>query len=87
MVINYGPAIDPFHWRKERLAAEMERRNQAAVSTPDIVVAVDELADLLTGAGMPAEKALLCLAQRGRQAGMHLVVSARQAATSGLSQC
>ena len=65
----------------DRLAAEMERRNPAAVSTPDIVVAVDELTDLLTGAGTPAEKALLCLAQRGRQAGIHLVVSARQAAT------
>jgi S-DNA-T family DNA segregation ATPase FtsK/SpoIIIE len=67
-----------------RLMAEEERRDQAAASTPLIVLAIDELAELLAHAGKPAETALLCLAQRGRQAGIHLVVSAWQAATPAM---
>jgi S-DNA-T family DNA segregation ATPase FtsK/SpoIIIE len=41
---------------------------------PRVVVVVDELADLMMTAGKEAPKALTRLAQRGREAGIHLVV-------------
>lgn len=60
----------------ERLAqvvGEMERRDRARISTPRLIVAVDELADLLQTGGAAVEQALTRLAQRGREAGIHLV--------------
>ena len=60
----------------ERLAqvvGEMERRDRAGVSAPLLIVAVDELADLLQTGGAAVENALTRLAQRGRQAGIHLL--------------
>ncbi len=62
----------------ERLIAEMERRDQKNINSPRIVVAVDELTDLLTLGGKPVEAALTRLAQRGREAGIHLVVGAQK---------
>jgi S-DNA-T family DNA segregation ATPase FtsK/SpoIIIE len=66
-----------------RLVAEMERRDRAACprsygrtggqTAPRIVIAVDELAEVLALAGKPAEIALTRLAQRGREAGLHLI--------------
>jgi S-DNA-T family DNA segregation ATPase FtsK/SpoIIIE len=67
-----------------RVVAEMERRDQAGVSTPHIVVAVDELTDLLASAGKPVELALTRLAQRGREAGIHLVAGAQKPASAVL---
>lgn len=55
------------------LVREMERRDQARCSRPVVVVAVDELADLLQTGGRAAEAGLTRLAQRGREAGIHLV--------------
>lgn len=55
------------------LAAEMERRDRTQVARPVLVVAVDELADLLMTCGKQAEALLTRLAQRGREAGIHLV--------------
>ncbi len=52
---------------------EMERRDAEQVSTPLLVVAIDELADLLQTGGKAVEAALTRLAQRGRQAGVHLI--------------
>ena len=60
----------------ERLAqvvAEMERRDLAGEHSPLLIVAIDELADLLQTGGKPVEAAVTRLAQRGRQAGIHLV--------------
>lgn len=59
--------------RLDWLVAEMERRDQRGVSRPALVVAVDELADLLQTGGARVEKALTRLSQRGREAGIHLV--------------
>jgi S-DNA-T family DNA segregation ATPase FtsK/SpoIIIE len=55
------------------LTREMERRDAERRSRPLLVVAVDELADLLQTGGKLVEQALSRLAQRGREAGVHLV--------------
>ena len=59
--------------RLNRLIAEMERRDREQVSLPAIIVGVDELADLIQVGGKPVEGALTRIAQRGREAGVHLV--------------
>lgn len=66
----------------DRIAAEMERRDHVGVSTPHIVVAVDELTDLLVNAGKSVEAALTRLAQRGREAGIHVVAGAQKPASA-----
>ncbi len=55
------------------LAREMERRDHAKVSRPTLIVAVDELADLLQTGGSEIEALLTRVSQRGREAGIHLV--------------
>jgi S-DNA-T family DNA segregation ATPase FtsK/SpoIIIE len=62
-------ALDRLRW----LVDEMERRDRTAHSRPALVVAVDELADLLMSGGTPVEQLLTRLGQRGREAGIHLV--------------
>jgi S-DNA-T family DNA segregation ATPase FtsK/SpoIIIE len=68
----------------ERLTHEMERRDQVGVSAPRIVAAVDEMTDLLGAGGKAVEAALTRLAQRGREAGIHLVAGAQKPAASVL---
>jgi S-DNA-T family DNA segregation ATPase FtsK/SpoIIIE len=68
----------------DRLTAEMERRDRENVSTPRIVVMVDELLDVLAAGGKAAETALTRLAQRGREAGLHLVAGAQKPSTTAL---
>jgi S-DNA-T family DNA segregation ATPase FtsK/SpoIIIE len=56
----------------------MEARDRAAgsaqmTSTPCIVVVLDELADLMQTAGKPLGEHLTRLAQRGREAGIHII--------------
>lgn len=55
------------------LVGEMEERDRSGVSQPTLVVAVDELADLLQTGGKNVEAVLTRLAQRGREAGIHLI--------------
>jgi S-DNA-T family DNA segregation ATPase FtsK/SpoIIIE len=57
----------------QRLVAEMERRDAEGRSEPRLVVALDELADLVQVGGREMEVALTRLTQRGREAGIHLV--------------
>jgi S-DNA-T family DNA segregation ATPase FtsK/SpoIIIE len=59
--------------RLEETVAEMEERDRRNVSRPLLVVAVDELADLMQTGGKAVEKALTRLAQRGRESGIHLL--------------
>ena len=56
-----------------RLVVEMERRDQHGSDSPRIVVFIDELADLVMTGGNGIERPLTRLAQRGREAGIHLV--------------
>ena len=69
--------------RLRELASEMEARDRAGISRPVWVVAVDELADLLQTGGKAVEAILTRLAQRGREAGIHLV-ACTQKPTAGL---
>ena len=55
------------------LVEEMERRDSAKVAEPRLIVAIDELADLLAVGGKAAEVLITRLAQRGREAGIHLI--------------
>jgi len=58
---------------------EMERRDQEdAQATPRIVIAVDEVGDLITTGGKEIENLLVRLAQRGREAGIHLICSTQR---------
>jgi len=61
-----------------RLVAEMERRDAQARSEPRLVVVMDELADLLLVGGREMEDVLTRLTQRGREAGIHLIVSTQK---------
>jgi S-DNA-T family DNA segregation ATPase FtsK/SpoIIIE len=68
----------------ERLAAEMERRDRENVAAPRIVIAVDELADLLATSDKRTENALVRIAQRGREAGLHLIAGAQKPSAAAL---
>jgi S-DNA-T family DNA segregation ATPase FtsK/SpoIIIE len=66
------------------LVALMEQRDLSRCSTPRIVVVIDELADLAVTGGKPLLEALARLAQRGREAGIHLVACTQKPAASVL---
>ncbi len=51
----------------------MEQRDRQHISKPLLIVAIDELADLLQTGGKTADAALTRLAQRRREAGTHLI--------------
>ena len=55
------------------LVAEMIRRDRAGCSRPRIGLFIDELADLALVAPQEIQRLLSRLAQRGRQAGIHLI--------------
>ncbi len=69
VVSSPAGAVERLRW----VVQEMERRDRAGVSRPLLVVAVDELADLLQTGGRTLEAMITRLAQRGREAGVHLV--------------
>jgi S-DNA-T family DNA segregation ATPase FtsK/SpoIIIE len=79
-------ATDPAGARDllSRLVAEMERRDRENVASPHIVIAIDELHDLLTTGGKDVEIALVRLAQRGREAGLHLVAGVQKPAVAAI---
>ncbi|NLE75881.1 MAG: DNA translocase FtsK [Chloroflexi bacterium] len=63
----------------ERLVAEMIRRDHERRSDPRVVVFIDELADLAQAeSGRRCASLLTRLAQRGREAGIHLVVGTQK---------
>ena len=71
-----GQVIDSHEAAVEHLrdiVAEMEQRDHEERNSPLLIVAVDELADLLQTGGKAVEAMLTRLAQRGREAGIHLV--------------
>lgn len=69
VVVDPRKAVERLRW----LVHEMERRDRTRCSTPVLVVAVDELADLIQTGGAAVEAMLTRLGQRGREAGIHLV--------------
>ena len=67
------------------LVSEMERRDRDRINSPALVVGIDELADLLATGGKAVEQALIRLAQRGREAGIHLVACTQKPAAEAVS--
>jgi DNA segregation ATPase FtsK/SpoIIIE, S-DNA-T family len=66
----------------QALVSEMERRDRAGKQLPRLVVAIDELADLLQTGGKPVSAALTRLTQRGREAGLHVVAATQRPAAA-----
>lgn len=66
----------------QQLAVEMEQRDRSGSNSPALIVAVDELADLLQVGGKSVEALLTRLAQRGRQSGIHLVACTQKPTAS-----
>jgi len=66
----------------EGLVVEMERRDRVRISRPAIVVVIDELADLRMVAGKRVEAALTRLTQRGREAGVHVILATQRPAAA-----
>ncbi|HEY4691258.1 MAG TPA: FtsK/SpoIIIE domain-containing protein [Anaerolineae bacterium] len=62
------------------LVALMEGRDRQRVNTPRLVVVIDEVADLAMTAGKPVLDSLARLAQRGREAGIHVVACTQKPA-------
>lgn len=63
------------------LVNELERREKEHCDEPHIVVAVDELADLVQGCGKGASSLLARIALRGREVGMHLIACTQKPTT------
>ncbi len=64
------------------LVGEMERRDQEKRNSPGLVVVIDELADLRMVGGKKVEDALTRLTQRGREAGIHVIVATQRPAAT-----
>jgi len=62
------------------LVTLMEGRDRQRVNTPRLVVVIDEVADLAMTAGKPVLDSLARLAQRGREAGIHVVACTQKPA-------
>ncbi|HDN78849.1 MAG: DNA translocase FtsK [Chloroflexi bacterium] len=65
-----------------RLVREMERRDREGISKPRIAVFIDELAELMLVARKEVEPLLARLTQRGREAGIHLIVCTQKPSVS-----
>ena len=57
----------------DKLVAEMERRDQRGRVRPRLLLAIDEMADLVQVGGRAVAELLTRLVQRGRKAGIHVV--------------
>ena len=64
------------------LVSQMERRDKEKRSTPALVVVIDELADLRMVGGKKVEDLLSRLTQRGREAGIHVIVATQRPAAT-----
>ncbi len=78
---DYPSAIDALQF----VVNEVTYRLEQQVMTPTIVVMIDNVVALLKAGGQLVEDALILLAQKGVDAGVHLVLSTRQAESEKLS--
>lgn len=73
-------ALSHLRW----LEAEMDRRQGEGITRPRIVLAIDELSDLLMQGGQEFQVHLTRLAQRGRSAGISIVACAQKPTSSAV---
>jgi S-DNA-T family DNA segregation ATPase FtsK/SpoIIIE len=66
----------------QELVREMERRDREQRSAPAIIVGIDELADLRMSHGKAIEDSLSRLTQRGREAGIHVILATQRPAAT-----
>jgi DNA segregation ATPase FtsK/SpoIIIE, S-DNA-T family len=66
------------------LEAEMERRQEAGITCPRIVLVLDELADLLIQGGQELQVHLARLVQRGRSAGISIIACTQKPTSSAI---
>ncbi|MGQ9665829.1 MAG: DNA translocase FtsK [Anaerolineae bacterium] len=64
---------------------EMERRDRLGIDRPQIVMVIDELADLLMQGGEEVERSLTRLVQRGRGAGVHVIAATQKPSAEVIS--
>lgn len=64
------------------LVSEMERRDRERRSRPALVLVIDELAELRMVGGKAVEQSLTRLTQRGREAGIHLILATQRPAAT-----
>ncbi len=79
------PLVDDLEGASEvlkRLVVEMEKRDHEKATQPQVVVFIDELADLMMVGGKEVEHLLTRLLQRGRGAGIHLVACVQKPTVS-----
>jgi S-DNA-T family DNA segregation ATPase FtsK/SpoIIIE len=74
-------ATDALEWLVETMQARRGRKE----TLPHIVIFVDELAELVNGAGQRAAVALHRLLQHGHEAGIHLIAATQRPAAPALS--
>ncbi len=85
LIAPVATSPEDVHHLLELAVAEMERRDaEDAPPSPRIIIAVDEVGDLLAVAGDEVESLLVRLAQRGREAGFHLIASTQRPSASAV---
>ncbi len=80
IVKNIEDAVANLEW----LTEEMQRRADAEMSRPRIVLLLDELADLLMQGGREVESCLTRLVQRGRSAGITVIACTQKPTSSAV---
>jgi S-DNA-T family DNA segregation ATPase FtsK/SpoIIIE len=73
--------LDGLH-RLKWAVRHMEKRDENGISSPLLVIFVDELADLIMVNGREMEQQVARLTQRGREAGIHLVACTQKPSAS-----
>lgn len=75
--------LDALH-RLKWAVRHLEKRDETGISTPMLVIFIDELAELVLAMGRDFEQVLGRLTQRGREAGIHVIASCQKASAQSI---
>lgn len=83
VISDAAKAVDALQWaaaEMDRRYKELERlgRRSNSGEFPRLVIIIDELADLMLTGGYNAEKNIVRIAQKGRAAGVHLIIATQR---------